>query len=182
MDNLSTLSNVFYVFDFDDTIARSNATVKITSRSSGYTKELSSAEFANHVFDDIKNLYDFSSFDNIENVKCIHQTMGILHAVYASSGPSSIVILTSRESPQIPEQFLEKHDLRDVKVHAIGQSASKAIWIKNVILEKNLSHVVFYENSSKHIKDVINMRQTLRGIVKIDVWRVKELKQRKTAR
>lgn len=176
MDNLSTLSSIFYVFDFDDTLARSNATVKITSRNSGRIKQLSSAEFANHDFDDIQNMYDFSSFDNIENVKCIHQTMGILHTVYASSGHSSIVILTSRESPQIPEQFLEKHDLRDVKVHAIGQTASKATWIKDVILKKNLSHVVFYENSSKHIKNVINMRQTLRGIAKIDVWRVKELK------
>lgn len=167
---------MLYVFDFDDTIARSNAKVKITSQLSGFTRELSSIEFAKHNFDDTKNYYDFSSFDELSRFSCIHQTMSVLHAVYAAQGSDAITVLTARDDATLPRHFLQKHDLNNINVFAIGHVNSKADWIKQIILEKNLSRVTFYENSDKHIKDVIKMRQTLRGIAKIDIWRVKELK------
>jgi hypothetical protein len=168
------VTELLYVFDFDDTLAVSASRVTVTFPD-GNSKEMTSAEYADHEYDPSKNVYDFSSFHTgDEIVHPIHKTLSVIHAIYADYGPTSVVILTARETPETPTKFLAQHGLAGVEVYAIGQRLSKADWLQERLSQGDIKKAVFYENSEKHIRQVMKLREKLRGKVIIDVWRVKQ--------
>ncbi len=84
------------VFDFDDTLVKTDATVGITYED-GTSNRLTPAEFSVHKMDE-KNKYDFSEFNHVLNPKEIKKVTNILRNMLGAAGSRDIVILTARDT------------------------------------------------------------------------------------
>lgn len=98
------------IFDLDDTLIKTDAKVKVVSRSSGAViKELTAEEF-NEYIDSHHNMLDFEQFEDPEILRqgvFIHAVLKKLRSNYSKKIP--VAILTARSSARlIRDFFLEK--------------------------------------------------------------------------
>jgi len=152
---------VLSVFDFDDTIAKSDAWIYVTKQ--GRTiKKLDPAQFAVYKPKPGED-FNFKDFDRkIRNPKLIKRNADLLRkqldkARKAARGTRKVTILTARRLGQPVTSFLKTMGI-DAYVVPLGSAdpQKKADWIEQQIA-KGYNTVYFMDDSNKNIAAVKNM-------------------------
>ena len=146
------------VFDFDDTIAKSDSNIHITT-DTGERIEMTTDEYATHKMNPDYE-YDFSEFDNVINPREIKQITNIVrNALNAGTEGREIAILTARDpAAEGPiRDYLESIglDTSMITFELLGSSdpADKAAWIAGRI-DDGVTDVLFFDDSGKNVEAV----------------------------
>ena len=161
VDILLRERKVLSVFDFDDTIAKSDAWIYV-KKGGREIKKLDPAEFAVYT-PKPGETFDFRDFDKkLQNPRLIKQNAELLRkqldkASRTARGTRKVTILTARRIGQPVTSFLKTIGL-NAYVVPLGSSnpQHKADWIETQI-KKGYDTVYFMDDSPKNIRAVNNM-------------------------
>ena len=147
------------VFDFDDTLAKMNATIYVKHRD-GSNTELNPAQFA--VYEPMPgDDFDFSEFDRIiKSANPIQKNVDALKRAMQDAGAKT-TILTARRVAYPVKRYLEReHGIKNIYVVALGSSdpMDKARWIEKQI-QKGYDDIEFIDDSPKNVKAVDSLQQ-----------------------
>mgnify|MGYP003956535447 CR=1 FL=1 len=160
------------IFDFDDTLVKTDATVKVTDPN-GKTQIMTPGEFAEHKIDK-ESQYDFSEFEqaSLINPREIEKVTKVLRNVINAGGDREVAILTAR-SPQAQgsiEDYLEDIgiDYSGIDIVLVGDPdpMAKANWIENKIVD-GTTDILFLDDSGQNIDAVLGLKNKYPDI-KID--------------
>ena len=164
------------VFDFDDTIAKSDSNIYITT-DTGEEVSMTPGEYATHKINPDYE-YDFSEFDEVINPREIKQITNIIrNALNAGTEGREIAILTARapEAEASIRDYLEGIGLDTSKItfELLGDSDphAKSSWIHDRI-RTGATDVLFFDDSGKNVEAVEELRDVFPDI-KIRARRVK---------
>ena len=150
------------VFDFDDTIAKSDSSIHITT-DTGERIEMTPGEYATHEMNPDYE-YDFSEFDEVINPREIKQITNIIrNAINAGTEGREIAILTARapEAEGPIRDYLESIGLDTSKItfELLGDSDphAKSSWIHDRIIA-GATDVLFFDDSGKNVDAVEQLK------------------------
>ena len=140
------------VFDFDDTLVKSNSKVYVINK--GKRKTLTPGQFAIYKKKS-GDEFDFSDFDKVIEPKQIKSMFKVFNNIYKASGSRRLTILTARAAYKPVRKFLKDVGFNDVYVVALGDSnpQKKADWIQSQI-QKGYNDILFLDDSPKNVKVV----------------------------
>ena len=151
------------VFDFDDTLAKSDSKIHITT-DAGENLEMTPSEYATHEPRE-DYLYDFTEFDQVINPREIKQITNVLrNAVNAGTEGREIAILTARapEAEGPIRDYLEGigFDTSKITFELLGDSDphAKSSWIHDRI-QMGATDVLFFDDSPKNIAAVDELKK-----------------------
>ena len=158
------------VFDFDDTLVKSNSKVFLIRN--GEKKEMTPGEFAIYKKKP-GDEFDFSEFDRVIEPKQIKSMFKVFKNIYKASGSRRLTILTARAAYKPVRQFLKDVGFRNVYVVALGDAnpQKKADWIQSQI-QKGYNDILFLDDSPMNVKVVKKLKQKYPNI-KMDARVVK---------
>ena len=164
------------VFDFDDTLVKTDAKVTVTEPS-GKTKTLTPGEFATHEIDE-ENEYDFSEFEQprLINPREVEKVTNVLRNVLNAPGDRQIAILTARppSSQNAIIDYLEQigidHQAMEIVLLGDSDPKSKSNWIENKIVD-GATDILFLDDSGKNVEAVKKLSKTYPN-VKLDARKV----------
>ena len=164
-------AKVLSVFDFDDTIAKSDAWIYVT-RGGRTIKKLDPAQFAVYKPRPGED-FDFKEFDRpLQNPRLIKRNADLLRkqidkARRASRGTRKVTILTARAIGAPVTSFLKSVGI-DAYVVPVGSSDPKvkADWIEDQI-KKGYDTIYFMDDSNKNIKAVDKMLKRYPNVTSI---------------
>ena len=167
LKDLITERKSLYVFDFDDTLARSEAYIYVT-KADGTELKLDPAEYA--VYEEEPGVeFDFREFSNmLRNPQAIRKNLMALKR--AMSNPQNkVTVLTARAVAYPLRHFFKTQHGIDPYVVGVASSdpMRKADWIERHI-QKGYDYVYFTDDSPKNIKAVAQLQQRYPN-AKIDV-------------
>ena len=144
------------VFDFDDTLVKSNSEVYVTNN--GKTKTLTPGEFAIYKLKS-GDEFDFSDFDKVIQPKKIKSMFRVFKNIYRASGSRRLTILTARTAYKPVRQFFKESGYNDVFIVALGDNnpQKKSDWIQSQI-QKGYNDILFLDDSPKNVKAVIKLK------------------------
>ena len=165
---------VLSVFDFDDTLAKSDAWIYVT-RQGRVIKKLDPAEFAVYKPRPGED-FDFKDFDRpLQNPRLIKKNADLLKkqldkARRAARGTRKVTILTARRLGQPITSFLKSIGI-DAYVVPLGDANPqlKADWIESQI-KKGYDTVYFMDDSNKNISavdDMLKRHPNVKSITKL---------------
>lgn len=160
------------VFDFDDTLAKTNSRVAVTE----FNKEtgeplgdeyfITPAQYATFKVDvaakhpEIEYKFDYREFAEVKDPKVIEWTFDVLRKIVKKLRQSEnipAVILTARgqRANQNIRNFLNTLDI-SIPVKTLDGSAPelKSEWIKQAMLTKDIPHVEFFDDSRLNVAAV----------------------------
>ena len=140
------------VFDFDDTLFRSDAMVGV-QKIGEPKKFLSSHEFATYVPQE-GDSFDYKQFSEYPpNPQPIDQSTKRLVGSVASQGLRNVIILTARSNSAPVAQVLNDFGMPPVEIYAVGSSdpEDKADVVESLVNKRNYEQVVVYEDSGPNI-------------------------------
>ena len=145
------------VFDFDDTLVKSNSKVYVINK--GKRKTLTPGEFAVYK-QKSGDEFDFSDFDKVIEPKQIKSMFKVFNNIYKASGSRRLTILTARAAYKPVRKFLKDVGFSNVYVVALGDSnpQKKADWIQSQI-QKGYNDILFLDDSPKNVKVVKKLKQ-----------------------
>lgn len=158
------------VFDFDDTLVKSNSKVYVTNN--GKRRTLTPGQFAIYKQKD-GDEFDFSDFDKVIEPKQIKSMFKVFKNIYKASGSRRLTILTARAAYKPVRQFLKDVGFSNVYVVALGDAnpQKKSNWVKSQI-EKGYDDILFLDDSPKNVNAVKKLKQKYPNI-KMDARVVK---------
>ena len=158
------------VFDFDDTLVKSNSKVYVINK--GKKKTLTPGQFAIYIKKS-GDEFDFSDFDKVIEPKQIKSMFRVFNNIYKASGSRRLTILTARAAYKPVRKFLKDVGFSNVYVVALGDSnpQKKADWIQSQI-QKGYNDILFLDDSPKNVKVVKKLKQKYPNI-KMDARVVK---------
>ena len=145
------------VFDFDDTLVKSNSKVYVMNK--GKRKTLTPGEFAIYKKKS-GDEFDFSDFDKVIEPKQIKSMFRVFNNIYKASGSRRLTILTARAAYKPVRKFLKDVGFSNVYVVALGDSnpQKKADWIEGQI-KKGYDNILFLDDSPKNVTAVKKLKQ-----------------------
>ena len=145
------------VFDFDDTLVKSNSKVYVTNK--GKKKTLTPGQFAIYK-KKLGDEFDFSDFDKVIEPKQIKAMFKVFKNIYKASGSRRLTVLTARAAYRPVRKFLNDVGFSDVFVVALGDAnpQKKADWIQGQI-EKGYDDILFLDDSPKNVTAVKKLKQ-----------------------
>ena len=145
------------VFDFDDTLVKSNSKVFLVRN--GKRKMMTPGEFAVYK-QKPGDKFDFSQFDKVIEPKQIKAMFKVFKNIYKASGSRRLTILTARAAYRPVRQFLKDVGFDDVYVVALGDSnpQKKADWIEGQI-KKGYNDILFLDDSPKNVRVVKQLKR-----------------------
>ena len=145
------------VFDFDDTLVKSNSKVYVINK--GKRKTLTPGEFAVYK-QKSGDEFDFSDFDKVIEPKQIKSMFNLFKNIYNASGSRRLTILTARAAYKPVRKFLKDVGFNDVYVVALGDAnpQKKADWIESQI-KKGYNNILFLDDSPKNVRVVKKLKQ-----------------------
>ena len=158
------------VFDFDDTLVKSNSKVYVINK--GKRKTLTPGQFAIYKKKS-GDEFDFSDFDKVIEPKQIKSMFKVFNNIYNASGSRRLTILTASAAYKPVRKFLKDVGFNDVYVVALGDSnpQKKADWVQSQI-QKGYDDILFLDDSPKNVKVVKKLKQKYPNI-KMDARVVK---------
>ncbi len=149
------MGNVLSIFDFDDTLIRSTARVRVI-HGDGTEKMLSSGEYAEYtpLPDDE---FDYAEFDAYPpGAEPIDATFGALNNAIQQHGVENIVVLTARAADKPVRQYLKDQGLSGIDIQAIGDSApkAKAQYVMSRLKTGDYDLVHVYEDNANNIRAI----------------------------
>ena len=145
------------VFDFDDTLVKSNSKVYVINK--GKKKTLTPGQFAIYKKKS-GDEFDFSDFDKVIEPKQIKSMFRVFNNIYKASGSRRLTILTARAAYKPVRKFLKDVGFSNVYVVALGDSnpQKKADWIQSQI-QKGYNDILFLDDSPKNVRVVKKLKQ-----------------------
>ena len=158
------------VFDFDDTLVKSNSKVYVINK--GKKKTLTPGQFAIYKKKS-GDEFDFSDFDKVIEPKQIKSMFRVFNNIYKASGSRRLTILTARAAYKPVRKFLKDVGFSNVYVVALGDAnpQKKADWVQSQI-QKGYNDILFLDDSSKNVNAVKKLKQKYPN-VKMDARVVK---------
>lgn len=144
-----------HIFDFDDTLVSSTASVKITKKD-GKKLTLSSEEYAKYIEDPDDSL-DFSDFDSYPgDANIIEPVFAELRSAIAMDGPQNVVILTARSNQDPVRLFLKNNNIPNIEIQAVGSSdpMTKARYVLDRVKNENFDEVRVFEDNVRNIRTI----------------------------
>ena len=144
------------VFDFDDTLVKTNSFVYVTN--SGKRKKLSPGQYA--VYKSKKDdVFDYSDFEKVKSPKQIKQMTMVFKRIANKRVGHGLYILTARGAYKPIRKYLKYIgiDTTNIFVKALGYNdpLDKANWIENKIDKEGYNDIFFADDSQKNI-DAVN--------------------------
>ena len=145
------------VFDFDDTLVKSNSKVFLIRK--GKRKEMTPGEFAIYKKKP-GDEFDFSEFDKVIEPKQIKSMFKVFKNIYKASGSRRLTILTARAAYKPVRKFLKDVGFNNVYVVALGDSnpRKKSDWIESQI-KNGYDDILFLDDSPKNVSLVKKLKQ-----------------------
>jgi len=151
-------NNKLRIFDFDDTLVKSDSKIKVVSKIRGEFL-LTPKEY---VFYEKKHddEFDYSEFLQLINPQEITIVCDIFRKVYEKHGNSGVVILSARCSSEPIKKFLKQINIHDVNVYITPTPvpSAKATYVNQWIMERDLEYVEFFDDSHKNIEAINDLR------------------------
>ena len=158
------------VFDFDDTLVKSNSKVYVNNN--GAKTTLTPGQFA--VYDKkAGDEYDFSDFDKVIQPKQIKAMFNVFRNIYKASGSRRLTVLTARAAYKPVRKFLKDSGYSDVYVIALGDAnpKKKSDWVDGQI-KRGYNDILFLDDSPKNVSAVKKLKSKYPNI-KMDARVVK---------
>lgn len=151
---------VLYIFDFDDTLARTKSKIYVSNELSGEELTLTPAEFALYE-PKAGDKFDFSDFNKLIKPQEIDWTLKLLRRVVEKYGHDGAVILTARQFAKPVRRFLKDRGLGDIQIQPLGDGhpEKKSNWISAVIQNLDLEKIVFFDDSHKNVQVVRKIKE-----------------------
>ena len=155
------------IFDFDDTLVKTNSFIYVTHRN-GMKRKLSPGQYAKYDARD-GDEFDFKDFQQVTRPELIKGYVELLRRMVNSGGSREVYILTARAAERPVSQFIKDLGISGVKVIALGDNnpEKKADWIEDRVKE-GYDDVFFVDDSEKNIvavrkrlKDYPNIKQKI---------------------
>jgi FMN phosphatase YigB (HAD superfamily) len=141
------------IFDFDDTLVKTNSFIYVTHKD-GKSSKLSPGQYA--VYKERPgDTFDFKDFQQVTNPQLIKGYVELLRRMVNSGGSREVYILTARAAERPVSQFIKDLGINGVKVIALGDNnpEKKADWIEDRVKE-GYDDVFFVDDSPKNIDAV----------------------------
>ena len=141
------------IFDFDDTLVKTNSFIYVTHKD-GKTSKLSPGEYA--VYKERPgDTFDFKDFQQVTNPQLVKGYVELLRRMVNSGGSREVFILTARAAERPVSQFIKDLGIGGVKVIALGDNnpEKKADWIEDRVKE-GYDDIFFVDDSPKNIDAV----------------------------
>jgi len=141
------------VYDFDDTLVKTNSFIYVTHKD-GKTSKLSPGEYA--VYKERPgDKFDFKDFQQVTNPQLVKGYVELLRRMVNSGGSREVYILTARAAERPVSQFIKDLGIGGVKVIALGDNnpEKKADWIEDRVKE-GYDDIFFVDDSPKNIDAV----------------------------
>jgi FMN phosphatase YigB (HAD superfamily) len=141
------------IFDFDDTLVKTNSFIYVTHKD-GKTSKLSPGQYA--VYKERPgDKFDYKDFQQVTNPQLIKGYVELLRRMVNSGGSREVYILTARAAERPVSQFIKDLGINGVKVIALGDNnpEKKADWIEDRVKE-GYDDVFFVDDSPKNIDAV----------------------------
>ena len=144
-----------HVFDFDDTLIRSDSRVHVT-KDDGTLLSLNSTQYKDYKKEP-DDEFDYSEFAEYpKNPQFIDTVLAELKAALVLDGSGSVVILTARADTKPVVDFLADNGLVGIEVVGTGTDDpySKANYILGRLKSEELDEVIVFEDSIKNIRAI----------------------------
>jgi FMN phosphatase YigB (HAD superfamily) len=141
------------IFDFDDTLVKTNSFIYVTHKDSKISK-LTPGQYA--VYKERPgDKFDYKDFQQVTNPQLIKGYVELLRRMVNSGGSREVYILTARAAERPVSQFIKDLGINGVKVIALGDNnpEKKADWIEDRVKE-GYDDVFFVDDSPKNIDAV----------------------------
>jgi hypothetical protein len=141
------------VFDFDDTLVRTNSHIYIT-HGDGKKSTLTPGQYA--IYEPKSDdKFDFSDFEEVKQPQEIKGVTKLLRAVHGAGGDRKTVILTARAAYKPVKEYLKDIGLEGIYVVALADAdpQKKADWISDKI-KGGYNDVFFIDDSHKNVTAV----------------------------
>jgi hypothetical protein len=165
-------STVLHLFDFDDTLAKTDNVVQVTSvdpetgEPTG-TESMDSESFEKYrqkpFSERSKDLVNFDSFNSVLNPVEIKSLVDLIKK--ANEEPSGIVaIITARAGEQNKKDissFLESKGLKNIPVHTVGDSGGrpedKLKVVRKYVEDYTPKELFFYDDSRRNLRAILTL-------------------------
>ena len=163
----TTTKRKLWVFDFDDTLVKTDACTHVTS-ASGDKFDLSPGEYALYERQP-GDVFDYTDFEKLINPRPIKWMNRILHNVVAHHGAQAVVVLSARSYAAPIRQYLDSINLHAVEVATLDTAApeAKAKWIADRLDRDGPDEVEFFDDSHKNVAAVASLRYHFPGVTVI---------------
>jgi FMN phosphatase YigB (HAD superfamily) len=151
---LFTESKKLRIFDFDDTLVKTNSFIYVT-HNDGKKSKLSPGEYA--VYKERPgDVMDYSDFQKVTEPKLIKGYFALLKRMAASESGRTVYILTARAAYRPVHEFINDLGIRNVEVIALGDNnpEKKADWIEAKVKDEGYDDVFFVDDSLKNVDAV----------------------------
>ena len=170
--NLFTESKNLRIFDFDDTIVKTNSYIYVTHQN-GMKSKLTPGQYAVYT-EKPGDVYDFKDFEQVKEPQEIQKITKILRGIVSKS-KEVVYILTARTAYQPIKKYLSDIGINSKKIYVVALASNnpkdKADWIENMIDNEGYDDIYFVDDSEKNISAAKQMLRT-----KNVKWRVQHIK------
>jgi hypothetical protein len=152
------------MFDFDDTLARTEEVTLVREKKSGRVIDHlhGQSEFENYELDEENYYFDFSEFLTVSShAKPINITLDLMRSFLADKD-TKVIVLTARQeqSRDSIRIFLDRQGIENKRVSVFGSGGSKlkAPYLARLIKRFNISKsVLVFEDSLQNISDMVSL-------------------------
>jgi HAD superfamily hydrolase (TIGR01509 family) len=170
--NLFTESKNLRIFDFDDTIVKTNSYIYVT-HTNGMKSKLTPGQYAVYT-EKPGDVYDFKDFEQVKEPQEIQKITKILRGIVQKS-KEVVYILTARAAYQPIKKYLNDIGISSKKIYVVALASNnpkdKADWIENMIDNEGYDDIYFVDDSEKNVSAAKQMLRT-----KNVKWRVQHIK------
>ena len=148
------------VFDFDDTLVKTNSFIYVTHKD-GRKSKLSPGQYA--VYKERPgDVMDYTDFQKVTEPTLIKGYVELLKRMSSSGSGRTIYILTARAAYRPVYDFIRTLGIRNIEVIALGDNnpEKKADWIEAKVKDEGYDDVFFVDDSLKNVDAV---RKRLKG-------------------
>ncbi len=143
------------IFDFDDTLVKTNSFIYVTHKD-GKKSKLTPGQYA--VYKERPgDVFDYKDFQQVTRPELIKGYVELLRRMVNSGGSREVFILTARSAERPVSEFIKDLGIRGVTVVALGDNnpEKKADWIEDKV-KAGFDDVFFVDDSAKNIDAVRN--------------------------
>jgi hypothetical protein len=160
VEQIFAKSGQLFVYDFDDTLVRTDGVVQVINTNTNDITLLHPHEFHEyHLKNDEK--FNLDSFYPITNPILLPHFHHFANK-YKTFGSNNVVILTARSSSKEIKEFLSKHNIENVEIVAVGDPDPKGdvsdinanrkfAWLKEKIKTGRYHHLSFFDDNVANI-------------------------------
>ena len=160
------------IFDFDDTLVKTNSFIYVTHKD-GRKSKLNPGQYA--VYNERPgDVMDFTDFQKVTDPKLIKGYVELLKRMSASDSGRTIYILTARAAYKPVYDFIRTLGIRNIEVVALGDNnpEKKADWIEQKVKDEEYDDVFFVDDSLKNV-DAVRRRLKTYPNVKQKIQHIK---------